>query len=183
MSTIKTLMTAEELLLMPKDGYRYELNQGELKQMSPAGGKHGAIAMKFGARLEVFVEDNNLGTVYAAETGYKVKTNPDDVKAPDVSFISKERLPTSEIPDGYLTTVPELVVEVISPNDSKKEVEAKVQIWFDFGVSVVVLINPKKRLVTLYHSPTQSIDLSENDTLVLDDVVAGFSYPISRLFR
>jgi Uma2 family endonuclease len=181
--TTKTLMTAEELLKMPKDGYRYELNQGELKKMSPAGGKHGAIAMKFGARLEVFVEDNDLGTVYAAETGYKVKQNPDDVKAPDVSFISKERLPGSEIPDSYLTTVPELVVEVISPNDSKKEVEGKVQMWFEFGVSVVVVINPRRHSVTLYHSPTNSTNLSENDTLVLDDVVPGFSYPISRLFR
>lgn len=182
MSAIKTLMTANELLQLPKDGFRYELIQGELRKMSPAGGKHGVLAMRFGAKLGIFVEDNDLGTVYAAETGYKIKTNPDTVIAPDVSFISKERLPESEIPDGYLVAVPELVVEVISPNDSKKEVEEKVQTWFDFGVSVVILINPKKRAVTVYRSFTNSITLQENDMLVLDDVVTGFSYPISKLF-
>jgi len=138
--------------------------------------------MRFGAKLGVFVEDNDLGTVYAAETGYKIKTNPDTVIAPDVSFISKERLPESEIPDGYLVVVPELVVEVISLNDSKKEVEEKVQTWFVFGVSVVILINPKKRTVIVYRSFTNSITLQENDILVLDDVVTGFSYPISKLF-
>lgn len=182
MSSIKTLMTADELFKMPADGYRYELIEGELRKMSPGGGKHGAAIGRFTSYFGYYIHENDLGTVYGAETGYKIKTNPDTVIAPDVSFISKERLPESEIPDGYLTTVPELVVEVISPNDSKKEVEEKVQTWLDFGVSVVILINPKKRVVTVYRSFTSFITLQENDMLVLDDTVTGFSYPISKLF-
>ncbi|MBK7996242.1 MAG: Uma2 family endonuclease [Blastocatellia bacterium] len=75
-----------------------------------------------------------------------------------------------------------MVIEVISPNDAKKEVEEKVQTWLDFGVSVVILINPKKRVVTVYRSFTSFITLQENDMLVLDDTVTGFSYPISKLF-
>lgn len=182
MPTTKTLMTADELLQMPKDGYRYELIEGELKQMSPGGGKHGSAIARFTGRLQVHVEDNNLGEVFGAETGYKVKVNPDDVMAPDISFISRKRLPESEIPDGYLTTVPELVVEVISPSESKNDVKDKVKRWFDFGVGVVVLINPRKRSVTVHHSISQFISLDESSILVLDDVIAGFSYPISKLF-
>lgn len=181
MTTTKTLMTADELLQMPKDGYRYELIQGELKKMSPAGGKHGAIAMRFGMHLGVFVEEHDLGIVYAAETGYKVKTNPDDVKAPDVSFISKERLPESEIPDSYLTTIPELVVEVLSPSDYPKKAQEKVDMWFEFGVSVVVLIDPRKCIVYVHRPNLAPITFTRNDTLVFNDVVPGFSYPVSKL--
>lgn len=178
----KTLMTADELLKMPVDGYRYELNEGELKKMSPGGGKHGAAIGKFTGYLAFHVYENDLGTVCGAETGYKVKTNPDSVIAPDVSFISKERIPESEIPDGYLTIIPELVVEVLSPNDSKKEVAAKITAWFDFGVSVVILINPRKQIVEIYRSLINVTNLDENAILDLSDIIVGFSYPVSKFF-
>lgn len=182
MTTTKTLMTAEELFLMPKDGYRYELVEGELKKMSPGGGKHGASIGRFTGGLQVHVEDNDLGEVFGAETGYKIKENPDDVIAPDVSFISRKRLPESEIPDGYLTTVPELVVEVISPNDRKAKIEEKLKAWFDFGVTVAILIFTNNRFIRVYRSPENFITLHESDTLVLEDILPGFSYPISKLF-
>ena len=86
-----TKMTADELLTMPHNGYRYELIKGELRQMSPAGSQHGKIALKIGWRLAQFVEKNNLGETYAAETGFIIDTNPDTVRAPDASFVSTEK--------------------------------------------------------------------------------------------
>src|SRR5262245_10805712 len=104
----KILITAEELLQMPKDGYRYELVKGELRQMAPAGGEHGVIAAKLTRRLEIFVEEKGLGVVCAAETGFLIATNPDTVRGPDLAFVSKERIPESGIPKGYWPFAPDL---------------------------------------------------------------------------
>ena len=182
MSTVKTLTTADELLQMPKDGYRYELIEGELKRMSPAGGKHGAVIGRFTGRLQVHVEDNNLGEVFGAETGYKNRVNPDNVIAPDVSFISREKMLEEDIPDGYLTIAPNLVVEVTSPRDTKKDILNKAVEWLVFGVTVVIAVDPRKRIIQVYRAATNLITLTEQDTLVLDDIVPGFSYPVAKLF-
>lgn len=182
MSSIKTLMTADELFKMPADGYRYELIEGELRKMSPGGGKHGAAIGRFTSYFGYYIHENGLGTVYGAETGYKIKTNPDTVIAPDVSFISNDRLHDTEVPDGYLSTIPNLIVEVLSPGDTKKEVKDKIALWLAFGVTIVITLNPRKREVSLYRHNCEPVILDENATLVLDDVVTGFSYPVSKFF-
>src|SRR5437870_5335305 len=117
MSTTKTLMTANQLLQMPEDGYRYELIEGELKQMLPGGEKHGAAIGRFTSHFGYYVYENDLGTVCGAETGYKIKSNPDTVIAPDLSFTRKERLKEEDLVDEYSTVAPDLVVEVLSPSD------------------------------------------------------------------
>lgn len=180
MTTTKTLMTADELLKMPEDGYRYELIQGELKKMSPGGEKHGAAIAKFTGYLAFHVYENELGTVCGAETGYKIKENPDDVKAPDISFTSKNTIQEDSLIDEYSTIAPDMVVEVTSPSDYPKKVQEKVDIWLAFGVSLVVIINPLTRTVTL-HRINSVVTLTENDVLDLSDIVPGFSYPVSKL--
>ena len=87
MDTTPRLMTAEELLHMPDDGFRYELIRGELRKMAPAGHQHGRIAINVTTPLDQHVRAHGLGTVYAAETGFKLASNPDVVRAPDVAFI------------------------------------------------------------------------------------------------
>lgn len=126
MSTTKTLMTADQLLQMPEDGYRYELIEGELKQTLPGGEKHGAAIGRFTSYLGYYVYENDLGTVCGAETGYKTKSNPDTVIAPDLSFTRKERLTEEDLVDEYSTVAPDLVVEVLSPSDYPKKVQKKV---------------------------------------------------------
>lgn len=183
MTATKTLMTADELLQMPKDGYRYELIEGELKRMSPGGYKHGVTIGRFTGRLQVYVEDNNLGEVCGAETGFLTSTNPDNIIAPDVAFISNQRASQITNPDSYSTIAPDLAVEVISPSETPKNIQKKVDKWFAFGVIVLILIDPKKRFVRVHRSSSNFVALHENDTLVLDDILPGFSFPISRLFR
>jgi len=126
MTTIKSLMTAGELLYMPDDGFRYELVKGELLRMAPAGSEHGVTVMNITLPLAVFVKAHNLGIVFGAGTGFKIASDPDTVRAPDVAFVHRDRVPESGIPKSFWPGAPDLAVEVVSPNDTKAEVEDKV---------------------------------------------------------
>ena len=92
MAVVRQQVTADELFHMPDDGFRYELVQGELRRMNPAGNVHGRIAVRITWRLAQYVEENRLGTVYAAETGFRLASDPDTVRAPDVAFVSQARV-------------------------------------------------------------------------------------------
>ena len=112
MSTISTqLMTAEELLQLPRGYYRAELVNGVLKTMPLAGFHHGRIAMRLMVPLGRFVWDHDLGEVLRA--GFQLTWNPDTVLGPDVAFISKQRLETAGTVEGYWPGPPDLAVEVL----------------------------------------------------------------------
>ena len=183
MTTATRLMTADELLDMPDDGYRYELIRGELIQMSPAGHAHGNFAANVSGPLWVYVRANDLGKVYAAETGYILDIDSHTVRAPDVSFVSRERLEEIGETDGYFPAAPDLAVEVISPNDRYIEVEAKVLDWLDAGTRMVVVVNPRTRTVRVYRSPTNVADLILDDEIDGGDVIPGWRLPVSEIFR
>ena len=123
----------------------------------------------------------DLGAVYN-ETGFLLVSDPDTVRAPDASFISRERLNKVGETDGYWPGAPDLVVEVISPNDRYTEVEAKVSEWLNAGSRMVIVVNPRRRAVRVHRSPTEIDDLVEGDTIDGSDVVPGWSMPISGLF-
>ncbi len=108
---------------MPDDGFRYELVQGELRQMNPAGNVHGRVTMSVAWRLAHYVDENRLGTVYAAETGFRLSSNPDTVRAPDVAFVSRARVEAVGEVEGFWPEAPDLAIEVVSPGDSFAEVE------------------------------------------------------------
>jgi Uma2 family endonuclease len=132
--------------------------------------------------LDRFVEDHDLGVVFAAETGFQLARAPDTVRAPDVSFVRKERLPEGDLPTGYWPGPPDLAVEVMSPNDSKPEVERKAQEYLRKGVRLVWLVFPRKRAVAV-HRPGAPVELlGESDALDGGEVVPGFRYPLARLF-
>jgi Uncharacterized protein conserved in cyanobacteria len=176
-------MTAEKLLRMPKDGFRYELIKGELRKMSPAGSEHGKLVMRLAASLFRHVEANNLGVVYAAETGFKLSTNPDTVRAPDVAFVSRGRVEEAGKVEGYWPGAPDLAVEVTSPNDTYAEVEDKVLDWLSAGARVVIVINSRKHTVAVYRSLTDIVILTENDTIDGGNAVPGWTMPVGDLFK
>ena len=182
MATTHHLMTAEELLRLPDDGYRYELVRGELRKMAPAGYLHGRVAINVTTSLDRYVRDHNLGVVYAAETGFKLASNPDTVRAPDVAFIRRERVQEVGDAEGYWPGAPDLAVEVISPSDTFADVQEKVFDWLEAGTRMVILVMPRKRAVTVYRSLTDMMMLTEHDMLDGGDVVPGWKIPVRELF-
>lgn len=182
MSTTTRLMTADELLKLPRGRFRYELIKGELITMSPAGSEHGAIVVNMTVLLAQHVKANNLGIVFGAETGFKIAENPDTVLAPDVAFISRERIPESGIPKKYWPGAPDLAVEVLSPGDTIREVEQKIGQWLNAGALLVWTVNPKHRTVTVHRALKDSSTLSEDDELDGNDVVPGFRCRVSEIF-
>ena len=182
MTTETKLITADELLRMPDDGLRHELIHGELRTMAPAGQQHGRIAQRIALSLGQHVVAQKLGEVYAAETGFKLASNPDHVRAPDAAFVRSERFRAVGDVEGFWPGAPDLAVEVISPSDTFAEVEEKVFDWLEAGTRAVIVINPKKRSVTLYRSFSDVRILGEEDTLSVDEVIPGWTLLVKDLF-
>jgi Uma2 family endonuclease len=182
-STTETkLMTADELLRLPRGRFRHELVKGELRQMSPAGHNHGRIVMEIAVPLGQYVKSKQLGRVYAAETGFKIQSSPDTVRAPDVAFVRQERVQEVGSTTGYWIGAPDLAVEVVSPNDTVSEVEEKVAEWLEARTGMVWVVSPKLKTVTVYRSLTDIVTLTEKDMLDGGEVVPGFQIPVADIF-
>jgi Uma2 family endonuclease len=181
-STTPILVTADELYMLPDDGFRYELVRGEVRRMPPAGSEHGAVVMNLGSPLHWFVRSHGLGVVFGAETGFKIASDPDTVRAPDLAFVRHERIPEGGVPRGFWPGAPDLAVEVISPGDTYTEVEEKVYDWLNAGTRMVLVLNPRTRTVTIYTSSATVVRLTESDTLTGGEVLPGFTCQVSELF-
>lgn len=181
MSVVTQLISADELLHMRDDGFRYELIRGELRKMAPAGGPHGRVASKAGWILMSHVEPQQLGVVFAAETGFRLAAKPDTVRAPDVAFVSRERIERVGVPEGYWPGAPDLAIEVISPGDAFSEVQEKVVEWLAAGSRMVIVLDPRKRTAAVYRGPAARL-LSADDSLDGEEVVPGWVVPVKNFF-
>jgi Uma2 family endonuclease len=179
MATQLHTMTADELLAMPDDGIRRELVEGELREMSPAGGDHGEVGMRLTWRLAQHVESGGLGVSYTSDTGFRLARDPDTVRCPDISFVSQARyVPTKGVVEG----APDLAVEIVSPTDRYDEVLDKVHDYLNAGTRMVVVVHPPKRTVTVYRPRGTALVLTENDVLEGGDVVPGWQIPVRDIF-
>ena len=149
--------------------------------MPVPGHRHGRLVAHFAHHLWNHIEAEDLGVAYA-RVGYLLTSDPDTVRAPDASFISRERLDEVGETDGYWPGAPDLAVEVISPNDRYTDVEAKVAEWLAAGTRMVIVVNPRRRAVRVDRSPTDIDDLVEGDSIDGGDVVPGWSIQVSELF-
>jgi Uma2 family endonuclease len=180
--SIETLMTAEQLLRMPRDGCRYELIEGELQKMSPPGWRHGGVESRVDRLLGTHVDHNDLGLVLTGDPGFLIARDPDTVRAPDVAFVAKQRLAEEAAGDAYWPGAPDLAVEIVSPGDTLAELDDKVAAWLAAGTRMVWVVNPKWRSITVYRSPHDIRLLTEKDDLSGEDVVAGFQCPVAAVF-
>ena len=183
MSVAVTLLTAEDLLQMPRDDWRYELVEGVLHRMPPPGFAHGSLAGQLGGLLFAHVNEHKLGRVLAAETGFQISSDPDTVRAPDVAFITNERLKQASFDrHKYFPGAPDFLVEVLSPTDNYSDVEKKVVQWLAAGARLVALADPAKQIL-FAHRPGKPVEiLTRADILDASDVVAGWRVRVADVF-
>ena len=175
--------TAKQLAGKADDGKRYELVKGELRMMSPAGGEHGRIALRLGMLLGLHVDEHQLGTVYAAETGFLIEQNPDTVRAPDTAFVSAEQRATITNHAAYVPFAPDLAGEIILPNDTFSQVEEKAFAWLTAGTKIVLLVDPATKSLHVYRAADNIVVLNESQELNVGDVVPGWTFKVADLFK
>jgi len=178
----EALVTGDELLAMGDVG-PCELIEGRIVRMSPTGFEHGNYESNFCEHLKAHVRRHRLGKVVVGEVGIYVRRIPDTVRAADAAFVSHERLAQRKQKGGYLDVAPELVVEVLSPDDSWSDVIQKLRDYFSIGVNLVWVADPASRTVYAYRSVTDVREFAEADALTGDEVLPGFSVKVAELFE
>lgn len=182
-ATAPALMTAEELLARSSELGRCELINGELRLMSPAGALHGDAGSRILVAIGSFVYEHRLGYVFNSDTGFILRRNPDTVRSPDVSFLSRSRAPEGGIPEGYLSEVPDLAVEVISPSDTFSEVTAKANDYIDAGVPLVWVVDPRTQRAFVFRRGQSLLTVASDGALSGEDILPGFILPLAKLFE
>jgi Uma2 family endonuclease len=175
------LMTADDLLRLQPPDKRTELVRGRMIVREPAGFRHGDVAMAIALLMGPFVKANNLGRVLAAETGFVLFTNPDTVRAPDVSFVRHEKIP-DPLPKGYAPFSPDLAVEVLSPDDRSGEVLEKVGDWLNAGTLLVWIVDPEKRNGRVHRADGSVTVIAESESFDGEEVLPGFTCPLREIF-
>ncbi len=175
-------MTAQELLRYRNEPYRHELIAGRLHEMEPTGFLHGHVTIRVGRMLDEHVSEHGLGVVVGAETGFVVARDPDTVRAPDAAFVRADRVAPGRLPETYWPGPPDVAVEVVSPNDRPADVTAKALEWLAAGTQVVVVLDPRRRVATLYRSRSDIRTLASDERLDLDPELPGFAVVVAELF-
>jgi Uma2 family endonuclease len=173
------LLTAEQAAALGDIG-PYELVEGRIVHMAPTGDEHARTESRLTYLLGVFVYPNRLGELYNGEAGIIVRRNPDTVRGADIAFIARARVAPGT--GKFLAVVPDLVVEIVSPDDRWSEITRKVGEYFAAGVRLVWVVDPDARTVHVYTSPNTSRTFGEGDTLPGDDVLPGFALPVAEIF-
>jgi Uma2 family endonuclease len=176
------LFTAADLAVLPSElpsgPVVYELHHGRLITMPPPGNVHGAVEGNLIAALKVQGEYRGLGKARCGDVGIVLARNPDHVLGADAVFIATASLPIRCSPEGYLETIPDLVVEVRSKNDSVPALQRKAEDYLRAGTRVVWVADPMARNVTEYRKDTQPRVYGEDDTLTVEDVIPGFQLSV-----
>jgi len=174
--------TELDLQKMDQRGFRFELIKGDLEPMSPTSFAHGTISNRFSYFVNAYVFDQGIGDCTSAETGFIISRNPDTVLAPDFAYVSNAKLAHISR-SGYGDVVPDLVLETRSPSDSPVTVAAKIILWLQAGVGMVIDIDPEQRTLIVHRSGREPLTLTPADMFNGEDVLPGFALPLHRLFR
>lgn len=180
----QNLLTADEFARLPDppDGSKQELARGVVLTMPPPGFRHGRCQVNAAALLKQYAKTVRPGWV-TVESGVVTETGPDSVRGPDVSYWSHERLPPGQEPVVYAYIAPDLIVEVMSPNDADRHLTAKVREYFAMGVSMVWVIDPLTRTIAVYRHPGEGRILWEDATLEGEDALPGFRCRVAEFFE
>ncbi len=177
---VSTRVTAEEFLEMPESA-GHELVDGEILEV-PMGFDSSWMSGELHGLARDFVRSHRLGLVAPQETGIRVwPDDPDRVRKPDFLFLKAGRLPRGRLPAGWLTVVPDCVAEVVSTNDRASELERKLGDYRRAGVPLIWVIYPEPLKAYVYRLDGSVTELGPDDALDGEDVIPGFSCPLSAL--
>ena len=176
------VMTADELLTLDLPGKSTELVRGLLVVREPPSTHHGRIQSTLNVLVGSYVRAQALGAVFGQDTGFRIRSDPDTVRAPDLAFVHRDR--TALIaPRGYAALAPDFVAEVLSPDDRPGEVLIKVGEWLDAGVILVWVIDPDGRTAAVYRADGSVAIVASDAELDGEGVLPGFSCALSELFE
>jgi Uma2 family endonuclease len=181
MSSQPWRLSADEFALLPSETLRLELMRGELIAMPPALDDHGIVAGRLLGILGWYIIEHELGIAYAA-TGFYIERNPDTVLSPDLAFIEANRVTKEDVAPWWVSTVPDLIVEIAGHGDREPYVGAKARIWLDMGVRLVWVVYPQRREVVVHHPGRPPVVLAISDTISGEDVVPDFTCPVAWVF-
>jgi Uma2 family endonuclease len=180
------LWTVAELAALPDEGpdgpVLHELDNGRLITMPPPGDIHGGVENKWAAYFFIHGELPGHGKARCGDVGIILWRNPDRVVGADAAFIANRSLPIRRSPEGYLETIPDLVVEVRSKNDTGPEIATKVADYLRAGVRLVWVADPARRIVTAYRPGQPEVVLTDADTLSAPDIIPGFQLAVAAVF-
>jgi Uma2 family endonuclease len=178
------LLTAADVAVLPRSlpsgDVGYELHDGRLVVMAPPGAGHGRRQARFSRYLVTEGEERGHGEAYA-EVGVLLRRNPDHLIGPDAAFVTAAQLPVKLSPEGYLLTIPELIVEVRSKNDTQPEIDEKVNDYLKAGAVLVWVADPDARTVIVHQANQAPITLAATDTLTAPGVIPGFAILVGDL--
>lgn len=163
---------------LPDDDYRYALIRGVLYRKPPTKPLHGRTMGTVTSLVRDFVLEHNLGVVYD-QSGFVLETDPDVLLGPDLAFVRADRVPVNE--DEYPRLAPDLVVEVISPSDTRPSIEEKTELYLRAGVRLLWALDPRRRTLRVRRPDGTDWLLGEADDVDGEDVLPGFQVPVAWL--
>jgi len=178
--TIADVATLPEEL--PSGPVNFELDNGRLVAMAPPGDVHGVVQGRIVRQFLNQGEDKGLGTA-RTESGVILWRNPDRLVGPDAAFIANKSLPVRRSPEGYLETIPELVVEILSKNDSAERLARKTADYLRAGVEVVWIADPQSKTITAHTRDGQPQVFGPQDDLTAETIIPGFRVRVAELFE
>lgn len=177
MAVARPRMTEEEFLRLPDDGRKYELVDGEIREV-PATFEYDAIGGNIIALL--MPAARGRGVLASSQAGFRMTNG--NIRCPDVSFTQKSRLPDGKPNKGFGDAAPDLCIEIISPSEDRKDIQRKIREYFDAGAELVWHLFPETREAIVYTSPTQSKTLAPEDEIDAGDLLPGFRCTVGDLF-
>lgn len=177
-------ITPDDLLRMPDEGRGFELVDGRLRELNVSK-PSSRVAGQIYYHIERYCVAGRPGWVFPEGTSFQCfADDPGRVRRPDTSYIALDRLTADEYQaDGHCKVIPDLAVEVVSPNDLSDDVAEKRDEWLAAGVRVVWVVHPKRQTVSVYRPGGGYEFLRESDTLAAPDLLPGFAAPVADLFR
>jgi Uma2 family endonuclease len=175
------IWTDDELLEMPEAKF-WQLVDGELLEISPAGAEHGEICSRLLITVGMHVRQRKLGRIYDSSTGFRM--SPENRFSADVSFVSKARIEKLlPDPEKFVQGAPDFVIEVLSPESTLRQLERKIELFFQFGTRSAWIVLPRKRLVRVYSSGREYQTLGVPGVLDAGRSLPGLSIPVAEVFQ